>query len=415
MKILYLSQRFPYPPDRGDRIPVFNHIKHLSKLHKVHVASLIGSRDELRHVEGMKEWATSVTVEYQPRWKSALGKVAAWFTGRTLSQGHYWNRKLHARLADLIKKEGIEAVVVFSSSMAQYVEPYPQLIRIMNFCDLDSQKWAQLSLTTLWPKSWIYRREASLLLEYERKIAASFDSSCVVTENEAKLFNDLIPGVPVPVLANGVDHAFFGAVEWKPVDLQLTFVGVMDYEPNAEAVEFFVKEAWPEISRRHPGARFTIVGSKPTSRVQALAKTPGVTVTGFVPDVRPYLSASTLVVVPLKVARGIQNKILEAMAAGVPVATTPAAAGGLPASAHEALFIVDRADAGDFSKRLSELLTQREAMQDRARKARTFVQTNYSWTRTGEVLENLLFEAKASRDSKTPAAVPGARVPAGKS
>jgi sugar transferase (PEP-CTERM/EpsH1 system associated) len=389
MKILYISQRYPYPPDRGDRIPTFNHIKHLSRSHQVHVASLVTAKDEMANVGAFSEWAASSIVEHQPRWKSFLGKVRAFLDGRPLSLGHYRNPELVRRVEEHIGKEKIDAVVVFSSSMAQYVEPFRDLVRIMNFCDLDSQKWADLARVSPWPRSWIYRREARLLLEYERKIAADFDRSCTVTEQEATLFRRLVPGRPVTVLANGVDHGYFGTLPWKPEGLRVVFVGVMDYEPNVEAVGFFATEVWPKVLERHPDAEFAIVGSRPNLKVRSLAMRPGVRVTGSVPDVRSYLASATLVVVPLKVARGIQNKILEAMSAGVPVLTTPLAAQGISAESESILFTAER-NAGSFAAKTLELLADAPATREKAAAARAFVQKHFSWNATGEVLEGIL-------------------------
>ncbi|MDB5103938.1 MAG: family PEP-CTERM/XrtA system glycosyltransferase [Fibrobacteres bacterium] len=403
MKILYLSQRFPYPPNRGDRIPTFNHIKHLSRHHQVHVSSLITDADEMKHVGAFSEWAASSTVELQPMWKSFLGKVRAFFRGEPLSIGHYRNPVLHRRVRELIEREKIEAVIVFSSSMAQYVEPFTGIVRIMNFCDLDSHKWADLSKVSRWPRSWIYRREARLLLSYERKIAGSFDCSCTVTEQEAALFRRLIPGPDVRVLANGVDHEYFEAIPWNPSEIRLVFVGVMDYEPNAEAVHFFANEVWPRIRAKHPHAEFTIVGSRPNAKVRALAEKTGVRVTGQVPDVRTFLASATLVVVPLKVARGIQNKILEAMAAGVPVLTTPLAAFGISPESGNILFTAERKGPA-FTAKVLELLGNPQATRDMARSAQNFVQQNFSWAHTGQVLEDIILAAK---EKSKPIPVPG--------
>jgi glycosyltransferase involved in cell wall biosynthesis len=183
------------------------------------------------------------------------------------------------------------------------------------------------------------------------------------------------------------------------VDLRFAFVGVMDYEPNVEAVEFFCREVWPHIISRFPSASFTIVGSRPNRRVTALAGLTGVTVTGLVPDVRAYLAAATMVVVPLKVARGIQNKVLEAMAAGVPVLASPASVCGLPEAAREVLFIADPSEPGAFLVKIAEMLDNRQAMAVRAKKAQAFVQAHYSWERSGRMLESLLFEARAARNA----------------
>lgn len=392
MKILYIAQRLPYPPNRGDRIPTFNHIRFLSRHHTVHVASLLESEQEMEYVAKLTDWAETVTVELQGlklRWS---GMVRALLDGRPLSLGHFRNEAFAEKVQTLIREKGIEAVVVFSSSMAQYVESNRDLVRVMNFCDMDSQKWDDLSSHSGLFKKWIYRREARLLLEYERTIARSFSANCVVTENEADLFRALVPGGKVSVVANGVELERFSEKARAPAEHELAFVGVMDYGPNIEAVAWFTEHIWPRVRERHPSARFNIVGARPTREVKALGRIEGVTVTGFVNDVRDYLSTATLVVVPLAIARGIQNKILEAMAAGAPVLTTPVAAKGLPEGARDTLFVHSR-EAEPFLRTVLELLADREALRARAKAAQEFVRDHCTWESNVDILEDLILDA----------------------
>ena len=229
----------------------------------------------------------------------------------------------------------------------------------------------------------------------KKKISRAFDAACMVSDREAELFRSAIPDVAVTVLPNGVDCDYFGAMPWSlPADPCLTFVGVMDYEPNVEAAIFFATEIWPSLRKRFPRAQFQLVGSRPHRQVLALANIEGVNVTGFVPDVRPYLAASTLVVAPLKIARGVQNKILEAMAARVPVLTTPEAAAGLAPEGRESLFIADR-NPETFLSRLIETLENPQSMREKSAAARLFVEQNASWEKTGEILASLLSGEKA--------------------
>jgi sugar transferase (PEP-CTERM/EpsH1 system associated) len=291
----------------------------------------------------------------------------------------------------MVRNGEFDAAIVFSSSMAQYVEDAAQLPRIMHFCDVDSQKWSDLADQSCGLRRWLYRREARLLLDYERRIAARFDASAVVTEHETEVFRGRIPGVPVHVLENGVDGAYFGALPRVVSGLEFLFVGVMDYPPNIEAVVHFAGAVWPEVVKKHPAARFTIVGSRPARAVRSLARQPEITVTGHVPDVRPYLARATMLVAPLGVARGVQNKILEAMAAGIPVLTTPAVIAGLPGGASELVFMA-APDGTAFSARLLELLRNPQIMCDRAAEASEFVRTHCSWKNRLQKLDLLLEE-----------------------
>ena len=273
--------------------------------------------------------------------------------------------------------------------MAQYVENRRGIPKIMNFCDVDSLKWESLAQKSHWPMRWIYRRESRTLLAYERKIAASFDASCVVSRNEAELFRQYIPGINVNILENGVDANYFSALTRKADGINIVFVGVMDYPPNAEAVAFFAKYVWSTIREIHPKARLTIVGARPAKSVLGLARIPGIKVTGYVPDVRPYLAAATVSIAPLATARGVQNKILEAMAAGVPVLTTPDVAKGLPDGAEAFVFTAERS-AGACAHTLLDLIENEAMREKRAAEAVEFIRRNCGWDMKLRALDTLL-------------------------
>jgi sugar transferase (PEP-CTERM/EpsH1 system associated) len=403
MNLLYLSQRLPFPPDRGDRIATFNHIRYLARGHRVFVASLIQSAGEMKHINEIEKIAVKASVERQGRIAAAWGMGMALLKNQPLSIGYFCNARLRCEIAKLIRDYKIEAAIAFSSSMAQYLEPYNRLLRVIYFCDVDSQKWLDLSKKCGGLKSWIYRREARLLLEYEKKIARSFSASCVVAEGEAQLFRRLIPGAQVDVVENGVDFDYFGSLSRQSSNMELVFVGVMNYPPNEEAVQYFVREIWPLLLARMPSLHFTIVGSHPTKAVRALAGVPGVTVTGYVNDVRPYFARAALAVAPLAIARGIQNKILEAMAAGIPVLTTPTVAGNLPAEVR-ALIDVEERQPEKFANAVLRVLDNPDKCMERSRRAMDFIHKRYSWESKIRRLEELI--ASHQRDNST---VEGAR------
>jgi sugar transferase (PEP-CTERM/EpsH1 system associated) len=319
--------------------------------------------------------------------------------GRPLSLGYFRNPELHAAIRDEHAKKNFDAVIVFSSSMAQYVEHFYHIPRIMNFCDVDSRKWESLARKAHGPKRWIYTYESRTLLKYEQKIAATFDTSCVVSANEADLFRKHIPGVPVYVLENGVDVDYFSAVPRKCADVHVVFVGVMDYPPNVEAVSFFVHDVWDKVLKVFPAARFTIVGAKPVKCVRDLGGAPGVEVTGYVPDVRPYLAAATISIAPLAVARGVQNKILEAMAAGVPVLTTPNVAKGLPVGA-QALVSTASWEAEAFAITLLDLIKNETSREDLAKKAREFIRKSCTWEVKLQTMDALLAQVLRGTSKK---------------
>ena len=387
MKILYLCQRIPFPPDRGDRIPVYHQIQRLRQTHDVVVGSLAhaGTGNNATMLE--KEFGIKVLAPDHCRWRQITGMLLALLRGRPLSLGYFSNSALQSLIDAELSR--VDTVIVFSSSMAQYVENRRGVAKIMNFCDVDSLKWGRLAEKLSWPMRWIYRRESRTLLAYERKIAASFDASCVVSRNEAELFRQCIPGIPINILENGVDADYFSALSRKPDGINIVFAGVMDYPPNADAATFFARHIWSTIREVHPDARFTIVGARPARIALRLARIPGIEVTGYVPDVRPYLAAATVSIAPLATARGVQNKILEAMAAGVPVLTTPDVAKGLPDGAEPLVFTAERSAAA-FAHTLLDLIENVAMREERAAGAVEFVRRNCGWNMKLRALDALL-------------------------
>jgi sugar transferase (PEP-CTERM/EpsH1 system associated) len=272
---------------------------------------------------------------------------------------------------------------VFSSAMAQYVANLPGVRTVVDFVDVDSAKWEEYGRARRWPLSRIYRREGDRLLSYERAVARAADASVFVTVAEADLFLRKAPECAGRVWSaqNGVDTGYFAPDAARPSPFAadedpIVFTGAMDYWPNVDAVCWFAHEVLPAIRAVRPAARFHIVGMQPAPTVQALARLPGVAVTGRVPDVRPYLAHARVVVAPLRVARGIQNKVLEAMAMARPVVATSCAAEGLTARPGVDLAIAD--DPADFAARA--LATMEPAEADRlGAAARARVMADYDW------------------------------------
>jgi polysaccharide biosynthesis protein PslH len=399
MKILFLSQRIPYPPDRGDRIATFHQIRHLARRHEVFVASLgmhssPAEKKELIQALGVKLIAPDHTPVSR-----MINTICSFSSGKPLTLGYFFNHDLRNSLESLVNRVVFDVIIVFSSSMAQYAEQMDHIPRILNFCDVDSQKWSALSERRHGLMRWIYRREARTLLRYEQKMAQRFTASCVVTQREADIFYRFVPGVPVHIIENGVDTEHFCGFPRKPDGLKLVFVGVMDYAPNIEAVTYFAEQIWPQILKVHPRANFTIVGSRPVRAVRKLAERQGIQVTGKVTDIRPYLATATLFVAPLGVARGVQNKILEAMAAGLPVLTTPLVGNGLPAGAVDNIFVAER-DLSLWTSAVLSLITDSKLRDERASLAQNYVRRYCGWEGKLEQLDKLLETVSAKSQEK---------------
>jgi len=257
----------------------------------------------------------------------------------------------------------------------------------MQFAELDSDKWRQYAERRSGISRWIYSREARLLLEYEREVAHSFDVSLVVSEIERKLFEAAIPGTCPEVLPNGVDvEHFTSRGDDRREAKTLIFTGVMDYEPNVEGILWFLRGCWPKIRKQHPDAKLLVVGSRPVASIKALHGKSGVEVTGRVPETPPYFDRASIALAPIHLARGVQNKVLEAMSMGLPVIATPQAAQGV----GEASGLIVHENAREFSESVLELLDQSDDARRLGHRAADFVRAEYRWEKMYAKLDAIL-------------------------
>lgn len=381
MKILYLVHRLPYPPNKGDKVRSYHLLKHLAARHEVHLGTFLDDPDDEQHLPRVRELCADLHVaRLNPRTAKLLS-LRGLLTGEALSLPYYRDAGLQAWVNEGVARTGFDAVVVFSGVMAQYVPP--ALRKLVDFVDVDSAKWRDYAPEHAWPMSWLYRREFSKLLAFEQAVAAGAQCSFFVTDNEVALFRELSPGrdLRLAALGNGVDAEFFApdAARANPFadgELPLVFTGAMDYWPNVDAVTWFVRDMLPALRERFPALRFHIVGRSPAPAVQALAGD-FVNVTGTVPDVRPYLQHAAAVVAPLRLARGIQNKVLEAMAMARPVVAAGTCVRAIAADAQPGLVAAD--DAPGYVDRVAALLADTAAADAAGCAAREFVLGAYSW------------------------------------
>jgi sugar transferase (PEP-CTERM/EpsH1 system associated) len=387
LQILFLAQRVPFPPNRGDKITTYHQIRHLSREHDIFVACLADGVEDLHHGGGLKPFVRALEAIPLGRARARMRALAAIGTRTPLTVAYFGEPALHERIRALIRSHSFDLIIAYSSSMAQYVEEFDDVPRIMQFADLDSMKWRLYAEHHPPPRRWIYALEADRLLRYERAIGTTFSHSLLCTPQEVDDFRRLIPGGRVSLVGNGVDLEYF-----RPSDnakaSSLAFVGVLDYFPNVDAVVWFCHEIFPLIRNQVPEATFTICGSRPTEAVRHLGHMPGVVVTGAVPDIRPYLSTAAVGVVPLRIARGIQNKLLEAMAMGLPVVTTSAAFKGVAAVRDRDLLVADEPAA--FAESVVRLLRDERLRREMGRSARETTERNYSWERAYSQLEEVV-------------------------
>jgi sugar transferase (PEP-CTERM/EpsH1 system associated) len=376
--ILFLAHRVPYPPNRGDKIRGFNLIKYLSRKKRVH---LIAFADDPGDLKGKNELAR-YTFNRSIIWRSKSQVVAgleALMAHRPFSLTAFHNSALQEAVDNILARHAIDTIYVFSSQMAQYLPVRRRQKVFMDFVDMDSAKFASYAANSKGPMAWMLAREGRMLQAHEKSVAARADASLFVSEAEAELFRTRTGAERVFAVENGIDTEFFDpSAHFKRVDTTgrlIVFTGQMDYRPNIEAVTWFAEAIFPHIRLVHPDARFVIVGRKPTDAVRALAKQPAITVTGEVADVRGWLRAASVVVAPLKLARGVQNKVLEAMAMARPVVASAAAAEGLD---HGGTIRVGDS-VGEIAEAVNDLLAHSQQAADLGEAARAQVIKRYSW------------------------------------
>ena len=349
----------------------------------MYLGTFIDDPDDAVHIDAVKRLCADVHVEpLNPR-LARVRSLAGLLNGEALTLPYYRSAKLAAWVARTIRERKIDAAVVFSSAMAQYVPADAGLPTLVDLVDVDSAKWTQYAGNHRWPLSWVYRREGRKLLNFERQIVQRAAHSFLVTDAEVKLFLGLAPecAARVEAVGNGVNAEFFSpehpfASPYPAGEVPIVFTGAMDYWPNVDAATWFVSDVLPALAERVPSARFSIVGMRPTPAVQALAGA-RVNVTGTVPDVRPYLAHARVVVAPLRVARGVQNKVLEAMAMGRPVVASTESAGGIDAERGTEFAVA--AEAADYVEQIVGLLDNRVRAKAMGAAARQRILERYSW------------------------------------
>src|SRR5882724_4008052 len=348
MNILYICHRIPYPPNKGEKIRVFYQLRYLAAQHTVHLACLVDAPEDVQYVKALEQYCASIDAFYRPRIGAKLLALRALCTKQPLSVAAFYSAAFARKIRQRLQAEPIDRIVVGSSSMAVYFQQVSEIPKVIDFVDADSEKWRLFADYHPWVLSWIYRLEARRLAQYEIEVARTFDHTVFVTDREARLLRQHVPERPISVIPNGVDLEYFtppqdaGGTTEPPM---LVFTGAMDYFPNVDAVDYFCREIFPYVHEAVPAAQLYIVGRNPTKQVRQLSRQSNIIVTGAVPDVRPYLARARVAVAPLRIARGVQNKILEAMAMGLPVVGTTSATQGIEGAIGSDYLVADSVGA----------------------------------------------------------------------
>ena len=388
MKILFVCHRFPFPPSRGGKIRPFNIIRHLSRQHDVTVASLARSDEEAEAGKGLAEHCHKILLEQVSPAMAQIRMVSRLASREPSSMGYFYSPKLAERITEEIATTAFDLIFVHCSSVAQYVEKVDQIPKILDFGDMDSQKWLAYAKVFGLPKSLGYWLEGQKLQQAETGLARRFDYCTCTTRAELASLQDY--GVPTPSgwFPNGVDLEKFQPSGQSYDPNGICFVGRMDYFPNQQCMLDFCRHTFPLIRERRPETTLTIIGAEPSAEIRRLSDLPGVEVTGTVPDVRPLVQNAAVSVAPLQIARGTQNKILESLAMGVPVVTSPAAAGGVDAVPGRHL--VTAADPPAVAKAVLELLENPDVRQTLALAGRARMESHHSWQSSMQRLDTII-------------------------
>ncbi len=392
--LLVLAHRIPYPPNKGDKIRSYHFLKYLAADYNIYLGTFIDDPHDWQYTETLNALcADSYYVGLNPRF-AKLKSLRGLLTGEALSVPYYGSHALQQWVDNTLATQSISTVLIYSSVMAQFINASHAIDTVVDFVDVDSDKWRQYAEKKTGIMRWIYQREAQYLGAYEQTIAATARMNLFVSEQEAAFFQQLAPAVADKTthINCGVDAEHFSPERifvspYQADETVLVFTGAMDYWPNVDAVCWFGTAVFPLVQALYPSAKFYIVGAKASAAVLALATNPHIIITGAVDDVRPFIAHATLAVAPLRIARGIQNKVLEAMAMAKPVIATPAAMEGIPYDATLAVSVAS--DAELMAQQVCAVLAN-SALPTGASHNRDFVKTAFSWAHNVKQLSAIL-------------------------
>jgi sugar transferase (PEP-CTERM/EpsH1 system associated) len=396
-RVLYLTHRVPFPPDKGDRIRNFHVLRQLARRGRVWLGCLadepVGA-DARAELDRLCERVAVVPAGRTFRWlRAGVGLLA----GGSLSEGAFDAPRLRRTVREWAAETRFEAVVISASSMVPYLRQpgVAGMPAVVDLVDVDSQKWFDFAATaSRAPRRWLYRLEGRRVRKLEQEMPGWARAVTVVSRAEADLFEEFAGPGTATVATNGVDLDYFTPTGGKS-DPACAFVGALDYLPNVDAAEWFAREVWPGIRAKVPSAEFRIVGRKPAPALQELARLPGVKLVGQVPDVRPHVAGAAVVVAPLRLARGIQNKVLEALAMGKPVVATPAALAALRTEPGRDL--LSASTPAEWVQAVGGLFADPRRRRELGAAGRRFVEEHHHWERCLEPLLEKVFATAGTR------------------
>lgn len=391
MRILYLAHRVPYPPNKGDKIRSYHHLRHLARDHEVHLLSYYDQPEDAAAAEILRQWCRDVQLIALDTRQALVRGAFALARGRSLSEGYFGDRAMRRAVWKATTTARFDVGWAYSSAMASYLAPLHDLTKVVDYVDVDSEKWRQFSLHARPPLAWAYGLEGRRLRRFETAVAQWADWVLFVSAPEADLFRGFCPQASnLRVVANGVDTSFFRPTHRQDPSATILFTGALDYRPNIDAVLWFARDVLPLIRRTRPDASFSAVGHRPPPALLQAAETSGssLRIAGSVPDIRPYFADAAVYVAPMTMGRGVQNKILEAMAMRVPVVASPLAVEGLDAEPGTHLLVANTPT--DFTEAVLALLSDAALATRLVAAAGTLIEERYAWGANLAVLDSYL-------------------------
>ncbi|MGH7847283.1 MAG: TIGR03087 family PEP-CTERM/XrtA system glycosyltransferase [Candidatus Binatia bacterium] len=404
MKILFLAHRIPYPPNKGDKIRSYHLLRSLAQKHEISLVCWLDDAGDKQYEPTLGNLCRGAleTMTVSPS-GACLNGLGFLLSGRSFSEGYFYSRRLQGIVDRLVQRNHYGLVYAFSSPMAQYVRAHREIPLLMDFVDADSQKWLQLARFKKFPLSAFFLWEGTRLANYEVAVSSRASWSVFVSAAEAALFKSIGGKGNILAIPNGVDSDLFRLPVQEPEGeagagashpggrvFRLIFAGTMNYFPNEDAVLYFVREVFPLIRRECPNVVFDVAGRSPSRSLRRLDGIEGVRILGEVGDIKGHLVRADVSVAPLRIARGIQNKVLEAMAMGIPVVATPDAVAGIDVEPGEDLLVAASPEA--FARHVISLLRDPQLRCRMAKRARSKMVQQYSWKRMGAQLEKIIEE-----------------------
>jgi sugar transferase (PEP-CTERM/EpsH1 system associated) len=400
-RLLYISHRLPYPPDKGERVRAFHEIEALAGRFRVTLASVAHRRSDHAAAGPLRSICEKVLLGRGGGRRGLMRGAWSAVRGRSVTEGYFHSAALRRRLLEEAGRERIDLVVAYCSSVLPLALSVPAAARVVDLVDVDSAKWDAYAAEAAWPKRWALAREGRTVGRLERRAVEDCEAVVLVSEEEAGLLGR--EGANVMAVGNGVDSGYFapGAVAPARCDGRaLVFTGTMSYRPNEQAMRWFATEVWPGLKAEADDLELWIVGREPTPSVRSLAAMPGVRVTGSVADVRPYLEAAAMSICPLRTARGVQNKVLEAMAMGKAVVASPDSIVGLDVECGRDVFAAEA--AGQWRATILRLLADSSERAAAGAAARQRVLDRYTWAGRMAPLVDLCERLAGGPDEPSP-------------